>query len=356
MRLVNINYVQEGDALARPVRDAAGRVLLGEGMMLSSLYLNKLRYLGFDMLFIKDEKFKDIEIFFPVSDKTKQLAYSAVSRVTSSIGADKTASNDEAKDVRKAVLEIVDDLLHSRDILNNLIEIISYDEYTYHHSVNTTILALVIAIGMGFTTNKLLELGMGVLMHDVGKTKVPNSIINSSGTLNHEEYEEIKKHTYYGYEAIKQNQDFSLLSAHVALQHHERWQGGGYPRGIKGKEIHEYSRIAAIADVYDALISKRPYREAIQPYQAYEYVVAQSGHQFDPEIVKVFMRNVAVYPTGTGVLLSNGHRGNVIRQNHYFPSRPVVRAIYFRNEPIEKPIDFDLSVHLSLMIDKVENR
>lgn len=356
MRLVNINYVNEGDILARPIRDASGRVLLGDGVELSVLYLNKLRYLGYDMLFIKDDKFNDVEIYFPVSDKTKQLAYSAVNAVTSSLSSEKAIDGEEAKDVRKAVVGIVEDLMHSRDILNNLVEIISYDEYTYHHSVNTTILALVIGIGMGFTQNKLLELGMGVLMHDVGKTQVANSIINSTETLSAEEFEEVKKHTYYGYEAIRQNKDFGLLPAHVALQHHERWQGGGYPRGIKGTEIHIYSRIAAVADVYDALISKRPYREAIQPYQAYEYVVAQSGHQFDPEIVKVFMKKIAVYPIGTGVVLSNGYRGNIIKQNYYFPSRPVVRTIYYGEETLEEPIDFDLSVHLSTMIDRVENR
>jgi HD-GYP domain-containing protein (c-di-GMP phosphodiesterase class II) len=152
------------------------------------------------------------------------------------------------------------------------------------------------------------------------------------------------------------NRDYSILSAHVALQHHEKWRGEGYPRGLKGTEIHEFARITAIADVYDALSSERAYRNALQPYQAYEYILAQSGVQFDPKIVKVFRKLVAVYPTGTGVSLSNGLRGNVIRQNINLPTRPVVRAIFKGNEPLDNYVDYDLSQHLSLMITKVENR
>ncbi|MFA6808906.1 MAG: HD-GYP domain-containing protein, partial [Eubacteriales bacterium] len=195
-----------------------------------------------------------------------------------------------------------------------------------------------------------------VIMHDIGKTMISRDIINKKGRLKEEEYAEIKKHCLFGFDVIRKNRDFSLHSAHVALQHHEQWLGTGYPRGIKGEDIHEYGRIAAVADVYDALTSVRPYRGAMQPYEAYEYIVAQSGYQFDPEIVRIFMKCVAVYPLGTGVLLSNGQRGNVIRQNPGFSTRPVVRVIYQGDEPLDNPVDYDLAKHLSLMITKVENK
>lgn len=355
MRLVNIQYVKEGSVLARPVRDSRGRVLLAEGVTLTSAYLKKLKYLGYDMLFIQDERFQDIEIHNLISDKTKEVAYDAIRSVTTALDSDLNSSIDAAT-VRRAVLGIVEDLLYSHDILSNLTEIIGHDEYTFHHSVNSTILALVMGMGKGYTHSELLALGMGVLMHDIGKIRIPKEILNKKGSLKKEEFELIKKHTFYGYELIKNNQDFSLHSAHVALQHHEKWQGGGYPRGLKGTEIHEFGRIAAVADVYDALTSKRPYRDALQPYQAYEYVLGQSGFQFDPKIVRLFTKLIAVYPTGTGVELSNGQRGNVIRQNPSFPSRPVVRVIYDGNEPLDHPIDYDLSKHLSLIITKVENK
>jgi len=231
-----------------------------------------------------------------------------------------------------------------------------YDEYTFYHSVNTTILALLLGMGKGYNQSRLLELGMGVLMHDIGKTSVNVEILNKEGKLTEEEFEEIKKHTTYGYDLIRKNRDFSVNSAHVAFQHHERWTGGGYPRGLCGREIHELGRIAAVADVYDALVSKRAYRDALEPYQAYEYVLFQSGYLFDPEIVKIFSRHVSLYPVGTGVELSNGMRGNVIRQNKGIPDRPVVRTIYRGDEPLLIPVDFDLTKSLNILISKVENK
>jgi HD-GYP domain-containing protein (c-di-GMP phosphodiesterase class II) len=354
MRLVNINYVEEGSILARPIRDSSGRILLVEGITLTRNFLIKLKDLGYDLLFIQDERFKDVEINDAISDKTKELAYKAICSVTTTLEKDQNSAIDMDV-VHNAVVNILDDLMYSFDILSNLTDIMGYDKYTFHHSVNTTVLALVLGMGIGYNESNLLELGMGVLMHDIGKTNVPKEILNKKGSLTKEEFMEIKKHTIYGYENIRRNRDFSILSAHVALQHHEKWGGEGYPRGLKGTEIHEFGRIAAIADVYDALSNKRPYRNALQPYQAYEYILAQSGFQFDPKIVKAFIRLVAVYPTGTGVSLSNGLRGNVIRQNTTLPTRPVVRVIFDGNEPLDNYVDYDLSKHLSLMITKVED-
>ncbi len=174
------------------------------------------------------------------------------------------------------------------------------------YSVNTTVLSLIIGIGRNYSTDQLLELGMVVLMHDIGKLKVPEKILNKTDPLTKEEFEEIKKHAMYGYEMLRLNQDISLLSAHVALQHQEKYDGSGYPRGLKGKEIHEYARIATISDVYEALTSVRVYRGAMEPYKAYEFITVNSGSHFDPEFVKAFCKNVAVYPNGTGVVLSYG--------------------------------------------------
>jgi len=355
MRLVNIKYVEEGSVLARTIRNATGNTLLVEGAVLSRGYIAKLESLGIDMLFIKDERFKDIEFNPVISDKTRESAYKTIRGVINSFEAGDSVSLD-AESIKSAVSNIINDLLYSYDVVNNLADIMGYDEYTFQHSVNTTVLALILGLGKGYTHAKLLELGMGVLMHDIGKVNLPKEILNKPGNLSTEEFAEVKKHPSLGFDVIRKNQDFSINSAHVALQHHERWTGGGYPRGLKGKEIHEFGRITAVADVYDALISKRPYRQAQEPYQAYEYIHSQAGHHFDPDIVRIFTKRVAVYPLGTGVRLSNGWRGNVIRQNKDKPDRPVIRVIYEGEEPLEQPIDIDLARTLNLMIEKVENK
>ncbi|MHB1404672.1 MAG: HD-GYP domain-containing protein [Desulfitobacteriaceae bacterium] len=354
MRLVNVNYLKEGAVLARPVMNAMCQVLLQAGVKLTSSYISRLQDYGCEVVFIEDERLADVEIQPAISTPTRELAHKTLKQITGYIGTgrDNVLPIDQ---VRTAVEEMIEDLLNSRDIVGNLTEIQVYDEYTFQHSINTTVLALILALAAGYSESRLLELGMGVLMHDVGKIKVPDEILNKTAPLTLDEFDQIKKHTIYGYEILRKNRDFSLLSTHVAFQHQEKWDGSGYPRGLKGTEIHEYGRITAVADVFEALTSRRVYRPAFQPYKAFEYLMANSGTHFEPKIVDSFTKNVAIYPTGSGVRLSNGLRGNVVKQNQSFPSRPFVRALYEENSPLLAPIDLNLAEHPSLMIVKVEN-
>ena len=355
MRLVSVNYLEEGAVLARPIINPAGQLLLQAGITLTALYIERLKRYGFDVVFIKDDRLEDIEVRSAISASTREVAYNTVQKISEYIGNDKSTYLQMGQ-VRNCILKMIDDLLYNHDILGNLTEIRGYDDYSFHHSVNTTIISLVMGIGSSYGENQLLELGMGVLMHDVGKIKIPDIILNKVTPLTEEEFEEIKRHTVYGYEILRQNQDISLLAAHVAFQHQEKWDGSGYPRGLKGKAIHEYARIAAIGDVYEALTSKRVYRGPMEPYQAYEYIMANSGTHFDPKTITVFAKKIAVYPTGSGIILSNGQRGNVVKQNAVFPNRPYVRMLYEKEELLNPPVDFNLAEHPSLMIVGVENR
>lgn len=356
MRLVNIAYVDEGEVLARPLVSPNGKVLLQAGVALTQNYIRKLDYLGVDTLFIEDDTFQDVEIFSAISLKTREVAYNSLQNLTKHIQDEKLHSVNLLQ-IQAAVQEIISDLLYSKDLLGNVLEIQGYDDYTYHHSVNTTIIALIMAISMGWPSHKLLELGMGVLMHDIGKIKVPQEILNKKDPLTSEEFGEIKRHAEYGFQILRENRDVSLLSAHVALQHQERWNGTGYPRGLKGTQIHEYGRIAAIADVYEALTSKRVYRNAMQPYEAYEYVISNSETLFEPSLVKnTFCRYITPYPTGSGVRLSNGQYGNVVRQNINLPTRPYVRMTHEGDIRLISPIDYNLAEHPSLMIVAIENK
>lgn len=356
MRLVNIAYVDEGSVLAKPLVASNGKVLLQAGIALSRSYIDKLARLGFDTMFIEDATFEDVEITSAVSLKTREVAYAAVQNINSNIDKSRLLSG-KLDEVKSAVRNIISDLLGNKGLLGNVIEIQGYDDYTFHHSVNTTIIASIMGIYMGWSDDKLLELGMGMLMHDVGKIKVPPEIFNKIEPLTREEFDEIKKHSEYGFEILRKNRDINIVSAHVALQHQERWDGSGYPRGLKGTQIHEYGRLAAVADVYEALTSKRIYRNAHQPYEAYEYLIANSDRLFEPKLVQnVFSKCITPYPTGTGIRLSNGQRGNVVKQNPCFPTRPYVRMTHEFYSRLFSPIDYNLAEHPSLMIVGIENR
>lgn len=355
MRLVNIKYVSEGEVLARPILSPSGNVLLQAGITLTTCFINRLIDLGLNVLFIEDELFEDVEIYTGVSMQTREVACATLQKMSRFLEDGKN-SPVETEELQSIIQKMIEDLLASRDILSNISEIQSYDNYTYQHSVNTTVIALLIGVAMGWSNKRLLELGMGVIMHDIGKIKVPQEILNKKGPLTELEFEEIKKHTEYGFELLKQNHDFSLLSAHIAFQHQEKWDGTGYPRGLKGTQIHEYGRVAAVADVYEALTSKRVYRDAMKPHEAYEYVIAHRGTHFEPGVLDVFAKNVAVYPSGSGVTLSNGMRGNVIRQNPLFPARPYVRVTHEGNNKLRVPVDYNLAENPSMLITAVDNK
>jgi HD-GYP domain-containing protein (c-di-GMP phosphodiesterase class II) len=356
MRLVSIDFVNEGEILAKPLVSSDGKVLLQAGVALTQNFIRKLCNLGYDTVFIEDEDFQDVKIYSAISAQTRNVAYSSLKTLSKQIEGGHLSAVS-AEEVEKAVQSIIDDILSSQDLLGNVLEIQGYDDYTYHHSVNTTILAVIMGIAMGWPNHKLLELGMGVLMHDIGKIKIPQEILNKKGSLTREEFDEIKRHTEYGFEILRNNRDISLLSAHVALQHQERWDGTGYPRRLKGKQIHEFGRLAAIADVYEALTSKRVYRNAMQPYEAYEYIIANSGTHFEPSLVQnTFTRYIAPYSTGSGIRLSNGQRGNVVRQNPSFPTRPYVRMTHQGELKLSQPLDYNLVDYPSLMILGIENK
>lgn len=355
MRLVNIQYVKEGSILARPVLSSSGTVLLREGVHLTASYIERLKTLGYDVLFIQDSRLEDVQIHVAITAHTREVAYKSIELISGFI--ERNPKNSlPLESIRITIQRMIEDLLSSTDILGNLTEIQVYDDYTFHHSINTSIISLILGIGARYSERKLIELGMGVLMHDIGKIMVPEQILNKKNSLTQVEFEEIKKHTTYGFEILRKCNDLSLLSAHVTLQHHEKWDGTGYPRRLKGKSIHEYGRLAAIADVYEALTSKRVYRNALEPNEAYEYIISQRGTHFDPQILDIFKKNIAVYPSGSGVLLSNGQRGNVIKQNPAFPNRPFVRVFYENERALSSPIDYNLAEYPSIMIIAVDNR
>jgi HD-GYP domain-containing protein (c-di-GMP phosphodiesterase class II) len=261
-----------------------------------------------------------------------------------------SSSVDVAK-VKKMVNKILDELLENEDILYSLSEIKHVDDYTFEHSVNVCILSLITGIGLGFDINNLRDLGTGAILHDIGKLCIPREILKKPSQLTVEEFEEIKKHTYLGYEILKKSGNISLAASYIAFGHHERYDGSGYPLQLKKENIQLYSRIVAIADVYDALTSDRVYRKRLKPHEVYDYITSLGVHHFDPRVVESFVRYVTVYPAGTGVLLNTRERAVVVRNNRNFPTRPVVRIIY--DERMKKKAIFkeiDLSKESSIFI------
>jgi HD-GYP domain-containing protein (c-di-GMP phosphodiesterase class II) len=179
---------------------------------------------------------------------------------------------------------------------------------------------------LGFKPNEMKEIGIGALLHDIGKTAVSSQIWGKEGDLTQEEFERVQTHPEAGFEILRKT-ELGLLPAHIAYQHHERWDGSGYPRGLKNREILKYARICAVCDVFDAMTSDRPYKKATHPFNGLAFIVENSGILFDPEVTEAFTKVVAPFPVATGVKLSTGETAIVKKLNPRALDRPVVVAV-----------------------------
>jgi HD-GYP domain-containing protein (c-di-GMP phosphodiesterase class II) len=202
--------------------------------------------------------------------------------------------------------------------------------------------------------DRLAPLGVGLLLHDIGKLAVPSEILRKPGPLTDEEWKAMRAHPTLGFQILKKDDEISPLARAVVRSHHERWDGTGYPDRQAAAEIHQFARIAAVADVFDALTSDRYYRKAMPRYEAYDFVAGRGGRDFDPEVVDLFRTLVTPYPPGTGVVLSDGSRGLVKEVRQRAVKSPVVRIIMSASGEMVTPQEIDLSRSPELTIVSTE--
>ncbi len=326
MRRIGIKDAMPGMLLARSIHSTDGRVLLRAGVAVSQRYLTRLEQLGILYFYIIDEALGEI-VYQPglASEETIIEAMSAVKESFEALGQRRQIQVQRLKEV---VDTLISEIMANQDALHGLSAINAHDDYTYAHSVDVCLLSLVTGATMQMEREQLKNLGVGALLHDIGKTMLPQELLNKPSTLTEEEYGIIKKHCDYGFEIMRHYREISLLSAHVAYQHHECWDGGGYPRGLCGKEIHDLARIVAVADTYDALLGQRPYREAYSVPEALDMINQMSGQNFEPGVTSALTANISIYPPGAVVELNTGHFAVVVECHREDPARPLLRLIY----------------------------
>ena len=229
------------------------------------------------------------------------------------------------KDLNNVVDQLVEAFTPEQAGANHIVNLRKYDEYTYHHSLSVAVLAIAIGLKMGLSRRELRELGRSAIMHDIGKVMVPVEVINKPSRLTPEEFEIVKKHSenairYLRGGGIGDSQLWGDISCH-----HEKFDGTGYPNGLKGKDIPLFSRIIAVADVYDALTSYRPYRKPLLPGTVFEMIMADVGSVFDYDVVNTFTKIVELYPINSVVTLSNKRIGIVVDNRHSL--RPILKML-----------------------------
>lgn len=334
MRYVPIKYIKEDMVLAKTLYGYNGEILLTIGVPILSTYIKKLYELGFAGLYIKDKLSEDITVADVISEELKMKTINSLrSLMRNNIS--KQEIQASLKIIGKQIVDIVDEISINEDTMINMVNLKVASEYTFYHCVDVCVLSIVLGVALNFNKEDLYLLGTASLLHDVGKIYTPNDILDKPGKLTYEEFQIIKKHSGNGYKYVKENLNINDKVYTGIYQHHERYDGTGYPLNIKGKEISLFGRIIAIADVYDALISDRPYRKGVLPSDAIEFIMGSSDSMFDQQLVKTFCTKLAPYPIGTCVKLSNGLIGIVVENYSSNCLRPSVKVIQEDNELVE---------------------
>jgi putative nucleotidyltransferase with HDIG domain len=230
--------------------------------------------------------------------------------------------------VNQVVSEMEDSVLRNPDALTSLSRLKRFDEYTFFHSVNTSLLGLALGRSIGFDREALHRLGVGTLLHDIGKTRIPLEILNKPGRFEANEFEIMQQHVMRGVEILSVTTGLAEPFLKPTLEHHERVDGTGYPHRRKKAELSEFGLIASIVDIYDAITSDRCYHKAKPSHEALQFIyqLAQRGH-VDSVLLQRFVQVVGVYPVGSCVGLNTGETAVVRQVNHHRPLEPHVLIV-----------------------------
>ena len=343
MRLVSLDYLMPGSVLGDDVHVGSdGPPLLRRGVAVTDRYIHALRGKGVVAVWIDDDLSEGMLPGRLLGNDTERTAVHAVGAAltdaSEAMATGRGLSPYAIEDLQN-VAELIAAEVHSSPTVGpHLADMMGADRYLLQHVVDVTALGTVLAARL-FRRNgwvdhlgqrrvdaidpRLAQIALGLLLHDIGKLTISQQILNKAGRLTEKEWEEIRRHPQAGADMLGDNVSFLIRA--VVKQHHERWDGLGYPDGKSAEEIHQFARIAAVADVYDAVTADRPYRRAMAPHEGVKLIQDGAGTHFDPEVVDIFNKVVLPFPPGMQVELIDGRRALVVEADVHAPFRPTVR-------------------------------
>ncbi len=330
MLYITRKHLRPGMILARDITlynlSNFNTLLLTKGQILNNTYIKRITYHNIEGAYVESEAFADIDVEPYIDDKLTSDSLSQINDIYFEfrMSSGKITTNN-IKKLSSIVDGLITELLDKDDLSYNVVDFKNYDTYTFQHCLNVAILSISTGISLKLSERQLHDLGMAGLLHDIGKMTIPVEILNKPGKLTDEEYEIMKTHPISAAELLKNYVSNDIIRAIEG--HHEKLDGTGYPYGRKADNIHYYSKILAICDVYDALTSDRSYRTAAFPSEVIEYIMGCGDTHFDHEILSHFIKIIVAYPVGTFVKLSNDRLAVVVKNYTENIMRPIIRII-----------------------------
>jgi putative nucleotidyltransferase with HDIG domain len=328
---LSLEHLQVNQKLARNIYDQDGRLLLARDILLEPRHIEQLLKKGFEEVYLWEET--------SAEEKTELDNRAAMRKAVllPGIGTAVEAFREfmlslsqghaiTLNQVEDTVDLIYPEIIGSNNILNQIKLLRQKDEYTMKHSVSVSIIAVKLGEGMGLNNKSLRCLAKAALLHDIGKARIPMDLINKPAQLTSQEHKEMQQHPLHGFRIAQEMQLTENEVITAILQHHEHFDGSGYPFKVLGHKLHIFSRIIAVADVFDALTSDRPYRKALPLFEALDEVVNRSLGHLDPFITRRLISYVLNVIPGEMVKLSDGSIASVVLVNQNEPQRPMIRV------------------------------
>lgn len=358
MQKVAAIHLQPGMAVARNIYSTDGVLLLSADTVLGPAHIERLQQFDLTSIYIKNpftDRVTANDLFDTIPEVVREETRVQAVQVVHSAFQNFVINRElDTQPFKETAEFLIKEIIENRGAMIHLTDLRARDGYTFGHSVNVCVLSTLTGMKLGYDMFKLRELALGALLHDTGKMLVPKDILLKPGPLTAEERQVMEQHPDFGFDILRRQEEIPLVSAHIAFQHHEKFDGSGYNRNLGGADIHEYARIVAIADVYDAITSDRPYKEANLPYEAYEIMMSLANTHFDPFILRLFLNQIAIYPLESIVQLNTGEIAIVVKVLPGLQTRPTLRIIFDENGyHLTNGREIDLTKELTLFINKI---
>lgn len=344
MLRVPVKKLKKGMILAQSIFNHHGASYLVKGQPITTSYIQQLEKLGIPTVTVTSAD-PNFQLMPPEDIVAEETRADAIEHVFEAFQETEHNGHLDVDMMENVSEKIIFDIIDRKANLVQLTDIRLHDTYTFGHSVNVAILASMLGMLCHYTKRDLQILTLGALLHDLGKINIPEDILTKNTRLTNDEFNVIKAHPLSGAKRIhvmEHELPKSSILAAIASEHHEHIDGTGYPRGLKGDKIHRYAKIVAIADVYDALTSERPYKKAYTPNIAHNIMCNITKGQFDPDLLKLFFNNVALYPEGT--VLKTDYGFGIVKKSAFGKTETPTIVVFANMEgrPIE-PYTIDLS-------------